>query len=79
MLLLLAWMLWLYRYPDENARDSVEEEAEEKSIHTELQRQIDDGNQQGMLVFYKNINKYNFSASNVSKHFYDQLLTFFCI
>jgi len=35
MLLLLAWMLWLYRYPDENDHDSAEEEREvETSIHS---------------------------------------------
>lgn len=55
MLLLLAWMLWLYRYPDENYHDSAEEEREgENSIHIDHLKDIVGEKQNGMLYSKEN-------------------------
>ena len=55
MLLLLAWMLWLYRYPDENDHDSAEEEREvEATIHSNHLKESVGENQSGMFSLNKN-------------------------
>ena len=47
MLLLLAWMLWLYRDPVENARDPLHDETLEDLSHSEQHKQNNENNKQG--------------------------------
>ena len=54
MLLLLAWMLWLYRYPDENDHDPAEEErGVETTIHSSHLKESVGENQSGTFFLIR--------------------------